>query len=120
MVRTLSLPATLEPIAFEYLSANSHATAKSIHSVPKTANVCSLRSLAFLKGTTFRIKGKSTLSGKQPVSGPQIVIILQPFFNCENFEIILSIICSSENQKRITEASPMSDCKISSHLKDPL
>src|SRR5690242_18229484 len=99
MVRNLLLLESFEPIALEYLSANSHATVKSMQSVPNIASICSPIFFAFLNGTIFRIYGKFTLSGRYPINGPQIVIILQPFFNPESLGIILSLIFSSENQK---------------------
>src|SRR5690349_12539079 len=91
MVRKRSLPASEEPIALVYLSANSHATTKSIQSVPNTERSCACKLDAFLNGTMFKIYGKSTLSGRIPGRGPQIVIILHPSFKLENLGIIFSI-----------------------------
>ena len=42
MVRNLSFPASGDPIALVYLSANSQAVTKSTQSVPKTARQYSL------------------------------------------------------------------------------
>src|SRR5579885_1359463 len=99
IVKNLSLYASLDAIAFEYLSANSHAVTKSIQSVPNTATVCSFKLPALLNGTVFMIYGNSTLSGRLPGSGPHIVIILQPFFSLENL-LSFFLLCRNLKTKR--------------------
>ena len=56
--------------------------------------------------------GKFTLSGRQPGSGPQIVIIFVSGFNFSNFSHHFIDNLSSVNQNKITDASEISDSSI--------